>query len=267
VSFDLPPESSGLAYFDLCEVADGRSPPETTRLRRSDGRCLLYPAAVHWISGEPGIGKSFIAGAAIIDVTSSGGHVLVLDYEDSAATMVSRLNALGADYSHLKAVTYFRVVGPIDEAGLAWLVSLVESGEIQLAIVDSASESLAAEGYDENSAGEVTRWVSRLPRALAQAGASVTVLDHVVKAKDGGGRWARGSGAKLAAVDGAAYVLEANIPFSRQSSGTAHLRVAKDRHGSVGGAGELAAVVRFKVSHGSIHAVSFDAVTTPVDAP
>ena len=74
----------------------------------------------------------------------------------------------------------------------------------------------------------------------------------------GPGRWARGSGAKLAAVGGAAYVLENVIPFSRQNSGSAHLLVAKDRHGSIGGAGEVAAVVHFQVSNGSIHTVCLE---------
>jgi len=255
MSFEPPPEASGLVHFDLSEVAGGRCPPEPTRLRRSDGRCLLYPGQVHWISGEPGVGKSLVACAAIIDVTGTGGCALVLDYEDSAATIASRLNALGAEEAQLKAVVYLRVFGPIDDAGIAWLVDLVGAHDIELAIVDSASPSLAAEDCEENSAGDVTRWVSRLPDALARAGASVVVLDHVVKAKEGPGRWARGSGAKLAAVGGAAYVLENVIPFSRQSSGTAHLRVTKDRHGSVGGTGDLAALVHFKVSNGSIHTV------------
>ena len=71
--------------------------------------------------------------------------------------MASRLNALGAEEARLKAVTYIRVFGPIDDAGIAWLADLVGANDQQLAIVDSASESLAAEGLEENSAGEVTR--------------------------------------------------------------------------------------------------------------
>ena len=262
-----PPESSGLAYFNLAEVAHGQTPPVPTLLGRSDGAFVLYPQALHWVSGEPGSGKSFLACAATMDVLRQGGRVVVLDYEDSAATLASRLVSLGAEDTQLKAVSFFQVSGPIDESGAAWLAELVRDEDIQLVVIDSASESLSAEGCDENSSADVTRWVSYLPRPLARAGAAVVVLDHVVKAKEGGGRWSRGSGAKLAVVDGAAFVLLAIVPFSRAQSGYAELRVAKDRHGSIGGAGELVGLVRFNVANGSVISVAIDAPGRPSGPP
>jgi hypothetical protein len=93
------------------------------------------------------------------------------------------------------------------------------------------------------------------------------VIDHVVKSKDGAGRWARGSGAKLAVVDGVAYLIDPMVPFSQTQSGHAQLRVAKDRHGSIGGAGQLVGIVRFYVANGSVISVVIDAVDTPVGAP
>jgi hypothetical protein len=264
---DQPPESSGLMHYDLAQVAKGYSSPTPTMFGGSDGRKFLYPATMHWISGEPGSGKSFLACAAIMDVVRQGGRAVVLDYEDSAATLASRLISLGAEDTQLKAVLYFQVFGRIGEAGASWLAQLVSDEGVQLVVVDSASESLSAEGCDENSSGDVTRWVSYLLRPLTRAGAAVVVLDHVVKAKEGGGRWARGSGAKLAVVDGAAFVILPQVPFSRGQSGHAELRVAKDRQGSIGGSGDLVGLVRFQVANGSVISVFIDAVGTPVEAP
>ena len=98
-----------------------------------------------------------------MDVLRQGGRVVVLDYEDSAATLASRLVSLGAEDTQLKAVSFFQVSGPIDESGAAWLAELVRDEDIQLVVIDSASESLSAEGCDENSSADVARWVSYLP--------------------------------------------------------------------------------------------------------
>jgi KaiC/GvpD/RAD55 family RecA-like ATPase len=211
----------------------------------------LYPGAINWLAGEPGNGKTFVALAAATEVLRAGGRVMVLDYEDTDRTCVSRLLSIGASVEEFVRVQYMTVGGAIGDTGVAWLTSEVADG-VDLVIVDSAPESIAAEGFNENSASEVASWVARIPRALARARAAVFVIDHVAKSTEHRGRWARGSGHKLAAVDGTALLLVQVVPFSRERSGSSHLNIAKDRHGQIGAIGQVAATVTFTVERGSL---------------
>ena len=136
-------------------------------------------------------------------------------------------------------------------------------GTVELVVLDSVPESLAAEGADENHSRDVGRWAARLPRLLARAGACVLLVDHVTKAEEGRGRWARGSGEKLALVDGAAYSLNVSAAFSRYVSGSGTLTVAKDRHGMVGEVGSVVADVRFDVENGTLWRVRLEAPSAP----
>jgi hypothetical protein len=61
----------------------------------------------------------------------------------------------------------------------------------------------------------------------------VIMVDHVNKDTGSRGRWATGGQHKLAALDGAAYVIETQKPFGRGLAGVADVRVAKDRPGAV----------------------------------
>ena len=74
--------------------------------------------------------------------------------------------------------------------------------------MDSIGESLAAEGFKPNDDDDVTRWFRLLPRRLARNGAAVMGVDHVTKSAEGRGLYAIGSQRKLAAIDGAAYLVD-----------------------------------------------------------
>ena len=248
----LPPADCGLFRANLTAIADGESLPEPTLLRRSDGAFLLYPGAVHAISGEPSGGKSWVAQAAVVQVVNAGGRAVILDYEDAPARVVGRLLSLGLEPAALGSVAYLNVSGPIGTTGFSWLEELVCHDGVGLVVIDSVAESLAAEGLSENDSVEVAAWTQKLPRPLARAGAAVLVVDHVAKDAATRGRWPRGSGAKLAAIDGAAYVLQPRVPFTRTSSGIADLVVAKDRHGAIGQVGATVASVAFEVEGGSL---------------
>ncbi len=183
---------------------------------------------------------------------------MILDYEDTPARVAGRLLALGLEPSDLGSVAYLNVSGPIGPTGRSWLEELVRHDGVGLAVIDSVAESLAAEALSENDAVDVATWAQQLPRPLARAGAAVLVIDHLAKDGASRGRWPRGSGAKLAAIDGAAYTLEPRVPFSRASSGTAELVIAKDRHGAIGGVGARAASVAFEVEDGSLRRIVLD---------
>jgi hypothetical protein len=268
----MPPEGSGLVGHDLAALATGEVlGPEPTLGRRSDDEYLLYREAVHWLSGEPGCGKTWLALELVLEVLQDGGRAVIVDYEGTPSTTAARLVVLGAEAAALVGVTYLSPAGSLQPTALAWLSKLVADHAVPLVLIDSCAEALAAEGLSEDAAIDVTSWVGTVPRPLARAGAAVLVIDHVVKAEGGRGRWARGSGAKLAVTD-VAFLLEASEPFSRDRAGRAILRVAKDRHGAIGGPNETVAAVHFEVAGGSLHSVHLDrplqvleAATTPSD--
>ncbi len=107
------------------------------------------------------------------------------------------------------------------------------SWDIALAVIDSVGESIATEGLKPNDDDDVVRWMQTLPRRLAHHnGAAVLLLDHVAKEREGRGLWAIGSQRKLAAIDGAAYMLEVGVAPTRTVDGHVRLICAKDRHGT-----------------------------------
>jgi hypothetical protein len=244
VSLD-PPAGSSFVAFDLVDVADG--PTISPGLWS-----LFYPRAVNGVSGEPGLGKSWLGVAAALTMLRRGGSVIVVDFEDVARTWATRLRSLGAEAATLADLVYLRGAGPPSEPDLQWLPRLAGVAPDMLVVIDSMAEAMAASGLDENLAGDVTSWHQGFARPLADAGATVLVIDHVPKDASSRGRWARGSGAKLAAITGAAFTFDVSEPFSRERSGRGTLTVAKDRHGAVGPVGAAVVEVRFVVGGGSL---------------
>jgi hypothetical protein len=95
---------------------------------------------------------------------------------------------------------------------------------------DSSAAFLARAGLDENAAADVTRFYSQVLTPAARLhNAAVLVIDHDTKSSEPS-RYARGSGAKLAATD-VAYKIAPIKPFSKEESGTSKLLVTKDRRG------------------------------------
>lgn len=258
VPFD-PPAGSAFTFGDVLS-ADYVGAPEPWVWR------LLYRGAVSCVSGEPGLGKSWLAVAAVLHVLARGGSAVVIDYEDSVRTWAVRLRALmgtaGVSEEQLASVLYLRGGGAPTDEDLTWLPRLVGAAEDVLVVIDSVSEVLAAWGLDENAAGDVTLFHQRLARPLADAGGTVLLLDHVTKDAGGRGRWARGSGAKLAAVTGVAYSLTVDEAFSRERSGVGSLTVSKDRHGAIGPVGASVASLRFVVAGGGLVDIAVDRTTS-----
>ena len=205
-----------------------------TILARTDGAHLLYPGKVHSFVGEPESGKSWLATLAATQVMNHGGHVLCIDFEADDVTQVTRLLELGVHPDTiLERFHYIRPDEPLHAAATLRITAALEAWPIELAIVDGVAEALALNGWDENKASDVTNLYVRLCRPLAARGAAVATIDHVTKDKETQGRYARGNGAKLAAIDGAVYKLEVFKPFGRGLAGAAKVIVNKDRHGHV----------------------------------
>jgi len=239
---------SSLDVADVAALLEGDlEPEEPDFLRRVDGKALFYAGKMHVLQAEPSSGKSWLALLACAQILEVGGSVVYLDYEDTPTGILGRVLALGADPVAVRnRFVYVRPVGPFGPAEKTELARLLETLNPDLAVIDGVAEALTRDGYSEDKASEVVSWVEKLPRWLARTGAAVVMLDHVVKDREQQGRWARGSGAKLGAVDGATYHVKVTEAFSRHRSGTLKLVIAKDRPGGVGAIGETAAVAKIE---------------------
>lgn len=224
-------------FVDLDPILDGTfDPPVPTLLPRNDGTGLIYRGRVHSIAGEPGGGKTWIALHLIADTLTAGGTAMLIDYEDTPASAVSRLRTLGVDDQAMRdRFAYVRPDGPlIDRQGrvAGHTMARLEALAADVVVIDSIGESLAAEGFKPNDDDQVTRWFRLLPRRLARNGSAVLGLDHRAKNKDDRGLWAIGSQRKLAAIDGAAYVADVKVAPTKTADGHVRLICAKDRHGT-----------------------------------
>lgn len=218
---------------DLTSYLDGTHvPPTTAVLFRSDGIGLFYPKRVHWIHGESESGKSWVAQLATVDTLNSGGRVLYVDFESTPDELTSRLILLGA--SPEDVLERFHYVQPLlssDREPQAFSELLAVAYDF--AVIDGVTESLGLYGAKSIDGDDVTTWGRKLPRRIArETGAATACIDHVTKSEDGRGRFAIGSQAKLALLDGAAYTVEPK-DIAPGQAGILILRVAKDRGGQV----------------------------------
>lgn len=233
-----------LALEDVRAALDDTLIEHPSLLVRDDGRHLLYENATNMVQSEPTHGKSMLAFITATEVIDDNGHILYLDYEDSLPRIARRMVSLGCSIDELEQHFHYKRMGPVSPGALAKLPRLATDLGVRLIVIDGLAEALASQGYDEDRAGDVVAWWCTVARPLAATGACVLILDHVTKSKEARGRWARGSGAKLGALDGAAYTIEPIESFSRAKSGRFKLVISKDRNGSVGAEGETAGIVQ-----------------------
>lgn len=196
------------------------------------GGALFYAGKVNGVAGASGSGKSWTALHTAAQVIATGGHALYVDLEDDGPGIVSRLLDMGADPADVLA--RFHYVHPDEPHGVAAaaeLAAVVAEFAPALVVIDSTGESMALDGDKPNDDDDTARWFRRLPAAVAKLGPAVVVLDHVVKAEDGG-LWPIGSQRKRAAISGAQYMQLTVKPFARDVAGVAKLVCAKDRHGN-----------------------------------
>lgn len=236
--------ASTLEIADVGALLDTElEPEEADFLTRTDGGRLIYAGKMHVFQAEPSSGKTWIALLAALEVLNVGGSVIYLDYEDTAKGILGRLLALGAEPPQVRErFSYMQPAGAFGATERLELGKLLDNLNPDLVVIDGVAEALARDGLSEDRAAEVVGWIEKLPRWISRTGAAVVMLDHVVKDREQQGRWARGSSAKLAAVDGASYQVKVTSSFSRHKAGTMKLVVAKDRPGGVGAIGDVAAI-------------------------
>lgn len=229
-------------------------PPEAGLLFRPDGRGLFYMAAVNSIAGDPGVGKTFAALLAALAALAAGYDVTLLDYEDTPGRLRARLTALGVTQEQLAHVHGVKDLDRLHPQHVDQLIEHTHDLNVGVIVIDAVTEALESHDLDENSGGDYSRWHRTVPMRLARAGPAVILIDHrpkpsqSVRGMTTRGLWAVATRQKLAGVD-LAYVLEARDPFSRADpgrTGRLDLIVAKDKHGSIGGRGDI--VARFELT-------------------
>lgn len=206
-------------------VRDGVPPPD---LLCGD---LIYAGGLHSIAGPPDCGKTTIALWWVLQHVRAGNTVMFLDEEGGAELIAEKLIALNATPEDAGRIRYYpfpaRSWNPCD---VIVLRELLDDIKPSLVLWDSSAAFLSRAGLDENSASDVTKfWAQVLTPIAREHGAAVLVIDH--DTKDGiTSRFARGSGAKLAATD-VAFKVSLVQPFSRTQNGVLKMAVSKDRRG------------------------------------
>ena len=222
---------------DLAEIVAGLLSGTITRHtptigERDDGAALFYAGKVNGVAGASGSGKSWTGLHAAVQQLQHGQHVVYVDLEDDAAGLLGRLLDLGADPQVIPPLFhYVQPDEPYSDAAARRMADTIAAHSPTLVVLDSTGESMALDGAKPNDDDDVARWFRRLPTAVAALGPAVLVLDHVVKAEDGG-LWPIGSQRKRAAISGAQYMQTTVRPFAKDTPGAAKLVCAKDRHGN-----------------------------------
>lgn len=192
---------------------------------------MLYKGGLHCIAGAPDSGKTTIALHWAVSMLSAGQRVAFFDEEGGQEIVAEKLISLGARPRDMDNLVYVPFPGKMwDDSDVESLLEFLGENCPEMVLWDSSAAFLARAGLDENSAPAVTSWWARVLMPLARdLGAAVLVIDHDTKSSESS-RYARGSGAKLAALD-VQFKLEIVTPFSRQQSGELKFHVTKDRRG------------------------------------
>ncbi|WP_308117516.1 DnaB-like helicase N-terminal domain-containing protein [Streptomyces anatolicus] len=226
-----PTDATGWGFSDLTPVLDGTHKPQQPAIgARDDGIGLFYPGRVNGIQGESEAGKSWVALVSCLVEMNRGNHVVYLDFEDSEEGVVSRMLLIGAtpDSIH-RLFHYVRPGSTPTPVQLRQFIARIGDLGPTLIIVDGVTEAMVMMGLELKENTEIAKFGRMLLRPLADTGAAVVPLDHVVKNNESRGRYALGGVHKLNAVDGVQYMLEAVRPFGINTEGRSRLRIAKDR--------------------------------------
>lgn len=205
---------------------------------------LFYLGRVNGLAGESGSGKGWIAFATAAEQMRLGRDFYYLDFEDSPALAMLRLvNGLGVSPALLKERMHYVHPREHSLAEIAAFVERVRATPDAFVVIDSTGESIGQSGRAQNIDEEVAAWFQELAHPLSEAGATVVLIDHLVKSPEGG-LWPSGSQRKRAAITGTQLIVEVVEAPSTEGDGMVILKVAKDRHGARS-AGSAASFVKF----------------------
>lgn len=193
---------------------------------------LLYAGRINALNGESGSGKSWVAMQCAAEVMSDGGHVIYVDLEDHAGSVVARFRDLGLpDEVIVRHLHYINPSQPLRDESAEYVDRLISEHAVELVVIDSIGELMSLQGVKPNDDDAVAGFYRAIPRRWARLGACVLLIDHVPKSNDRSPLYGIGSQRKRAAIDGAAYMVEQTTPFASGTDGRMRLVTAKDRSG------------------------------------
>lgn len=230
------PRRSSWRPVDITPVLEGTyRRAEPTVGSRDDGKGLFYPGRIHTVAAEAEGGKTWFALAACAEELTAGNACLYVDFEDDEGGIVGRLMSLGAPIPAIRErFVYVRPDEAVDIfAGRADLAEAISDVKPSLAILDGVTEAMSMHGLELKDNTDIAKFGKILPRWIAAQGPAVVALDHVVKDREGRGRYMLGGVHKLNAVNGAAYVLENRDPFGIGMDGRSAVLISKDRPGQL----------------------------------
>ena len=222
-------QAEPLATFEAPMDGSDLDLAPTAMLQRKDGSTLFYDGKLNFLFGVPGSGKSFVALYCVHETLLRGRRAIYWDHEDTPGTLNRRSKLMGMDLADFWRDGQFKYLRPgLDGSTLAMAEAttwIAESDGPALVIIDSAeSAGCPSDGAD------VAPWLAKIVQPFLDAGATVLVLDHVPKRKEGRPLGPIGSQHKLARVDGAALFVS-GVPWTQKTDGHLVLTVHKDRHG------------------------------------
>lgn len=224
-------DDTSWAPYDLTPYITGNyQPPLPSILTRPDGRGLIYPEAANVLFGAPGVGKTWVAIAAIAQHIQAGHKAAFIDLEDHPGKLVARLKAFGLTPHQIETQFHYLRPDNLDYPSAIQTTQHLATQGIDLIVIDSFGELLGLGGLDEYSNPDVTAITQQLLRPIIRQGHALILIDHVVKSEDGSRGYALGAQRKKAMVDGASWELTSD-GYSRERAGTITLKCAKDRNG------------------------------------
>src|SRR5262249_8095248 len=150
--------------------------------------------------GPPDCGKTTLACWWMLQAVRDGGSVLFLDEEGGREIVIEKFQALGAACGERIGYVQFPSRS-WNASDVVMLSDVLTERKPSIVAWDSSAAFLAGAGLDENAAADVTRFYSHVLTPAARLhNAAVLVIDHDTKNSEPS-RYARGSGAKLAATD------------------------------------------------------------------
>ena len=204
---------------------------------------LIYPGRAHFLAGESGGGKTWVALHTCAEAIRDGHHVIYIDLEDHPDSIVGRLKALAVDGPDiLERFHYIQPAQPFTPEVGDRLDYLIRRDDIALVVIDSIGELLSLQGCKPNDDDDVARVYRQIVRRITALGPAVILIDHVPKSSDRNPLYGIGSQRKRAAIDGSAFMVETVTPFAAGKDGTLKLVTAKDRAGNFA-IGQTAATV------------------------
>ncbi len=218
---------------DLAPYLNGErvSPQPAVGISRSDGQKMIYPGKEHTVYGETEAGKSWIALESTAVEIRMGRDVLYIHYEEGdPGSTIERLLLLSVPAAEI--AKHLRFVAPARPARGEWLAPLLAPPPV-LVIHDGVNEAMSLQGDEIFGADGAATFRRTLIKPCLAAGAATLSCDHVTKSSEGRGRYAYGSGHKINAVDGAAFMVENVEPFGRGLRGVSNVFVTKDRPGQL----------------------------------